>query len=435
MTYPTCSGPSMGMAVTSMPPSRNVRLSRSKAWRRASPSWAGYPGTSDAISRSDLGRWSRSNTSTRSVRRSSLSTMGESVGGSTPTPGARVGSRGASRCERITRGRGPAHLRRSGVRRPLGVATCSLGWPSRWRRWPTPSPCGTSAHVGPADPAHPPPAPVPGGRARGPGPRADLAPGRPWPTHWSLTALVVQRIPADAGCGTTPAAGHAGPAPGDARTRPAPLDACLATLTRPVVAVATFTVVAVGTLVTPAVAAQASSPWWRALTDVALLLAGAVLWGPGAAPHPGRAPHRPRGGGGLSSSSRSSPRSRPSSTSSPATRCTTPSATCGWPWASRVWWTSSWPGWWPRWPRSRCCRAAWVALMRAQRVEDAAVDGDDGEPLTWAEVERQLDGRAGRGQGAHPDAAAPSVGDPRPAAPRADPVEPSPTDGPGSTDL
>ncbi len=83
----------MGMAVTSMPPSRNVRLSRSKAWRRASPSWAGYPGTSDAISRSDFGRWSRSSTSTRSVSRSSLSTMGESVGGATRTPVARVGAR------------------------------------------------------------------------------------------------------------------------------------------------------------------------------------------------------------------------------------------------------------------------------------------------------------------------------------------------------
>ena len=42
----------------------------------------------------------------------------------------------------------------------------------------------------------------------------------------------------------------------------------------------TFSVVALGTLLPPAVAAQASSAGWRALTDGGLLLAGAVLWGP-----------------------------------------------------------------------------------------------------------------------------------------------------------
>ena len=104
-------------------------------------------------------------------------------------------------------------------------------------------------------------------------PLADLA------AHWSLTALVVQRLLLT--LGAAPLLLLAIPTPLLATlTRPAPLDACLETLTRPVVAVVTFTVVAVGTLVTPAVAAQASSPWWRALTDLALLLAGAVLWGP-----------------------------------------------------------------------------------------------------------------------------------------------------------
>jgi cytochrome c oxidase assembly factor CtaG len=34
--------------------------------------------------------------------------------------------------------------------------------------------------------------------------------------------------------------------------------------------------------------------------------------------------------------------------------------------------------------------AAWVSLLRAQRADDSA-DNDDGEPLTWAEVERQLE--------------------------------------------
>ncbi len=38
--------------------------------------------------------------------------------------------------------------------------------------------------------------------------------------------------------------------------------------------------------------------------------------------------------------------------------------------------------------------AAWRALMRAQRADTAEAEGEDGEPLTWAEVEPHLEPRA-----------------------------------------
>ncbi len=221
-------------------------------------------------------------------------------------------------------------------------------------------------------------------------PLADLA------AHWSLTALVVQRLLLV--LAAAPLLLLAMPAPLLAvLSRPAPLDACLEMLTRPVVAVATFTVVAVGTLVTPAVAAQASSAGWRALTDVALLFAGAVLWAPVLRHIPGthrvtpiaataylfiqsviptfpavifvfsrhpfyEAFHNVRVAFGIS------PLVDQQLAGVVAKVATIP-----------VLWS-----------------AAWVSLMHAQRADDAA-DGDDGEPLTWAEVERQLE-RAARAQ-------------------------------------
>jgi cytochrome c oxidase assembly factor CtaG len=218
-------------------------------------------------------------------------------------------------------------------------------------------------------------------------PLADLA------AHWSLTALVVQRLLLT--LAAAPLLLLAVPAPLLAAiTRPAPVDACLEVLTRPVVAVATFTVMAVGTLVTPAVAAQASSSWWRGFTDVVLVLAGAVLWGPVLRHIPGT--HR-----------------------------TTPVAVTAYLFIQSV--IPTFPAIiyvFSRHPLYDAFRhvhvafgisplvdqqlagvvakvatlpvlwsAAWVSLMRAQRVEDAAADGgdDSGEPLTWAEVERQLE--------------------------------------------
>jgi len=280
-------------------------------------------------------------------------------------------------------------------------------------------------------------------------PLADLA------AHWSLTALVVQRLLLT--LAAAPLLLLAMPSPLlAALTRPAAVDACLETLTRPVVAVVTFSVVAVGTLITPAVAAQASSAWWRACADVALLLAGAVLWGPVLRHIPGA--HR-----------------------------TVPVAVAAYLFIQSV--IPTFPAIiyvFARHPLYDAFRnvhvalgisplvdqqlagvvakvatlpvlwsAAWVALMRAQRVENAVADGDDGEPLTWAEVERQLEraeraerrGRAPKMRRRHgwaiPRPATPwadtadraGPADPIQPADRADPAERRrPTDGPGSPD-
>ncbi|HTZ07998.1 MAG TPA: cytochrome c oxidase assembly protein, partial [Acidimicrobiales bacterium] len=111
-------------------------------------------------------------------------------------------------------------------------------------------------------------------------PLADLA------AHWSLTALVVQRLLLT--LAVAPLLLLAAPAPLLAMlTRPAPVDALVDAVTRPVVAVVAFTVVAIGTLVTPAVAAQASSGWWRGGADAVLVLAGMVLWAPAVRHLPG----------------------------------------------------------------------------------------------------------------------------------------------------
>ncbi len=104
-------------------------------------------------------------------------------------------------------------------------------------------------------------------------PVADLA------AHWSLTALLVQRLLLI--LAAAPLLLLALPAPLIAAlTRPAAIDRALEVITRPVVAVVVFTVIAVGTLLTPVVAAQASSATVRGVVDVALLFGGAVLWGP-----------------------------------------------------------------------------------------------------------------------------------------------------------
>lgn len=63
-------------------------------------------------------------------------------------------------------------------------------------------------------------------------------------------------------------------------TRPAPIDTTLRFLSRPPVAVAVVTVVGVGTLTVAAVQAQASSVLARAGIDLAVLAAGFVLWLP-----------------------------------------------------------------------------------------------------------------------------------------------------------
>jgi putative membrane protein len=222
-------------------------------------------------------------------------------------------------------------------------------------------------------------------------PLADLA------AHWSLTALVVQRLLLT--LGAAPLLLLAMPAPLLAvLTRPAPIDACLEFVTRPVVAVVTFTVVAVGTLLTPAVAAQASSAGWRALTDVALLLGGAVLWGPVMRHIPGT--HRTAPVGIVAylfvqSVVPTFPAIIYVFSRHPLYDAFTHvrvafgmSRLVDQQLAGVVAKVATLPVLWS---------VAWVSLMRAQRTENAEADGLDGETLTWAEVERQLE-RAARAQ-------------------------------------
>lgn len=224
-------------------------------------------------------------------------------------------------------------------------------------------------------------------------PLADLA------AHWSLTALVVQRLLLT--LAAAPLLLLAIPTPVLAvLTRPAPVDACLEVLTRPVVAVVTFTIVAVGTLLTPAVAAQASSPWWRGLTDVGLLLGGAVLWGPVLRHIPGS--HR-TGPVGITAYLfvQSVVPTFPAiiyvfarhplyDAFSHVRVALGISRIVDQQLAGVLAKVATLPVLWS---------AAWVSLLRAQRAEAAGGSGDedDGELLTWAEVERQLE-RAARAE-------------------------------------
>jgi putative membrane protein len=142
------------------------------------------------------------------------------------------------------------------------------------------------------------------GRVSGPGARptgrqrwwlagalATLVVALTWPlsdlaAHWSLTALLVQRLLLT--LAVAPMLLLALPTPVLASiTRPAPIDAALELVTRPVIAIAAVTVIVVGTLLTPAVAAQASSPVARGAIDALLLAAGMILWAPVLAHIPG----------------------------------------------------------------------------------------------------------------------------------------------------
>ena len=219
-------------------------------------------------------------------------------------------------------------------------------------------------------------------------PLADLA------AHWSLSALVVQRLLFT--LAAAPLLLAAAPEPLlAALTRPAPIDAAVEVLTRPVVAIVTFTVVAVGTLLTPAVAAQASSPAWRAVTDALLLLGGAVLWGPTMRRIPGAHRTLPVGLAAyffVQSVVPTFPAVIYVFSRHPlypafvgAHRAIGLSPLVDQQLAGILAKVASIPVLWS---------AAWVALTRAQRLEASA--GDD-EPLTWAQVERQLE-RAARAE-------------------------------------
>jgi cytochrome c oxidase assembly factor CtaG len=105
-----------------------------------------------------------------------------------------------------------------------------------------------------------------------------------WPlgnlaAHWSLTALVVQRLMLALAVAPLLLLGL----PYDViqwLTRPRLVDALLTRVERPPAAIATVTVVLVGSMVPAAVTAAASSLWLRALLDLVTVAAGLVLWIP-----------------------------------------------------------------------------------------------------------------------------------------------------------
>ncbi len=114
-------------------------------------------------------------------------------------------------------------------------------------------------------------------------PLADLA------AHWSLTALVTQRLLLVLAAAPLLLLGL----PHDVlewATRPAIVDATLLRLRRPPISIVTVTVILVGSMAPPLVQAQASSPLIRGLLFGAVLLAGLVLW----LPVLGRIPGLPR---------------------------------------------------------------------------------------------------------------------------------------------
>jgi cytochrome c oxidase assembly factor CtaG len=104
-------------------------------------------------------------------------------------------------------------------------------------------------------------------------PLADLA------AHWSLTALVTQRLILTLAIPPLVLLGL----PYDALerlTRPAGVDALFDWCRRPAVAILVFTAVAVGSMTTPLVEAQASSSIVRGVLDGLIVAAGFVLWLP-----------------------------------------------------------------------------------------------------------------------------------------------------------
>lgn len=222
---------------------------------------------------------------------------------------------------------------------------------------------------------------------------AALAVALTWPVadlaaHWSLTALLVQRLlltlvvaPLLLLAVPTPALGRL--------TRPWPLDALVDFLSRPQVAVVAFTAVVVGTLTSPAVAAQASSWWWRGCFDVLMAFAGVVLWVPALGRVPGARRVSPVGRAVYLVVQSVLPnfpavvfvfsRHPLYAAFAHAHRAIALSALNDQQVAGIVAKVGTLPVLWT---------AAWRALSRAEKAERLGLDE---EPLTWVEVERALE--------------------------------------------
>jgi putative membrane protein len=267
-------------------------------------------------------------------------------------------------------------------------------------------------------------------------PVADLA------AHWSLTALLVQRLLLT--LAVAPMLLLALPTRVLASmTRPAPVDATMAWITRPVTAIAAFTVIVVGTLLTPAVAAQATTPLARGAIDGLLVVAGMILWAPVLAHVPGA--HHPAAIGVaaylfVQSILPSFPavifvvsRHPLYPAFAGAHRAIGLSALNDQQLAGVVAKVATLPVLWT---------VAWVALTRAEHARAEGGD-EDTRVLTWAEVERHLERaeraeRRGARHRRHPRAHHRSAWAPRPPGPGSGPPPPPgppgspPSPGPGA---
>jgi cytochrome c oxidase assembly factor CtaG len=111
----------------------------------------------------------------------------------------------------------------------------------------------------------------------------------PLAAHWSLVALVVQRLILMLAVPPLLVAGT--PRPILVRlTRPAAVDAVLRVVVKPVPAIVIVTVVAVGTLTTGLVSLAAHSEVARVVIQVVVLASGFVLWSPVLTELPGSQP-------------------------------------------------------------------------------------------------------------------------------------------------
>lgn len=212
-------------------------------------------------------------------------------------------------------------------------------------------------------------------------PLADLA------ATWSLTALVAQRLVLTLAVPPLLILGTPQPIVA-AMTRPAPVDAVVRRCSRPVIAIIVVTVVAVGTLTVGAVEWQASSALGRTVLDLVLLGAGVVLWIPVLHHLPGTERPSALGRAGYL-----------------IIQSIVPS------FLAVVWIFARHPLY-PPFAHTRLFgldpvtdqqiagflaklgtiavlwTVAFVVLSRAQRASE---QGDDTDPLTWADVERQLE--------------------------------------------
>jgi cytochrome c oxidase assembly factor CtaG len=239
-------------------------------------------------------------------------------------------------------------------------------------------------------------------------PLADLA------AHRLLVALVVQRLLLMLAVPPLLFRGLPGPLVA-ALTRSAPLDALARICSRPVAAVAIVTVIAVGTLSVPAVELQSRSAVGRGGFDLLVLAAGMVLWMPVLRPVPGTGTTSALGRAGYL-----------------VVQSIVPS------FLSIVWIFARHPLYPPYAHPGRALfltpltdqelsgfvaklgtifvlwAVAFVLVTRAERVAEV---GGDPEPLTWADVERELERaarreRRGPGPPTESDTVRPLPGDP-----------------------